>query len=715
MPKRIAILGGGAGALATAFELTSQPGWKERFEITVYQTGWRLGGKGASGRNLKQHKRIEEHGLHLWLGCYENAFRIMRECYAELARAPGQPLATWQEAFTPWPISGVMERIDEEWFHWVGHFRRNDAEPGQGEPFLSVGDLLAGGIEILRRIASTVPIALEAEEPGGLAGLAFERAWKGFVRLARRPTEGGGGASLLATALRLARGGEVLRKQMPRFVDAAATELWRRIGPSVERNAGLRRLWIAFDLTATVLRGLVADDVTTHGFDALDEYDLVEWLKRHGASDLTVNSGFVRGMYDFAFADHSRPNHDCTIAAGAMMRLMLRMMFNYRGSMFYRMEGGMGDVVFAPLYLVLARRGVKFEFFHEVKRLGVSPDGRRVETVELDRQVRLLGGRTTYEPLVDVDGLPCWPSEPCYEQLERGDELEAGWTARNYNLEAWRNTWTPAERRTLQQGRDFDLVVLGISLGVLPFICQELIAQNPRWQGMLENIPTVPTQSLQLWLRPDLRQLGWTGAPATVAAFAQPFNTYADMAHLLPHERWPSRGPGDLAYLCGPLSPEDCARLQVEAGPPEERSLYERGQQQVRENAVTWLTDNASVLWPRAGAPGRFDWEVLYDPEARSGQARLDGQYLRANVDPSERYVRAPRGNTRYRLHPADSGFENLYLAGDWTWNGMNLGNVEAAVSSGMLASRAISGYPMRIAWSDDGIARPRSPVRKGA
>jgi uncharacterized protein with NAD-binding domain and iron-sulfur cluster len=66
--KKVAVLGGGAGALAAAFELSSLPDWKDRFEITVYQLGWRLGGKGASGRNREHFNRIEEHGIHLWLG-----------------------------------------------------------------------------------------------------------------------------------------------------------------------------------------------------------------------------------------------------------------------------------------------------------------------------------------------------------------------------------------------------------------------------------------------------------------------------------------------------------------------------------------------------------------------------------------------------------------------------------------------------------------------
>jgi uncharacterized protein with NAD-binding domain and iron-sulfur cluster len=57
--KKIAILGTGVGAMATAFELTSVPGWQEKYEITVYQQGWRMGGKGASGRNWRHSDRNE--------------------------------------------------------------------------------------------------------------------------------------------------------------------------------------------------------------------------------------------------------------------------------------------------------------------------------------------------------------------------------------------------------------------------------------------------------------------------------------------------------------------------------------------------------------------------------------------------------------------------------------------------------------------------------
>ena len=61
-PARVAIVGGGCAAMAAALELTD-PAHQGRYEVTVYQLGWRLGGKGASGRGPAG--RIEEHGLHV--------------------------------------------------------------------------------------------------------------------------------------------------------------------------------------------------------------------------------------------------------------------------------------------------------------------------------------------------------------------------------------------------------------------------------------------------------------------------------------------------------------------------------------------------------------------------------------------------------------------------------------------------------------------------
>ena len=58
--QRIAILGSGVGAITTAWALTSLPDAHDRFDITIYTLGWRLGGKGASGRNAAFGQRIED-------------------------------------------------------------------------------------------------------------------------------------------------------------------------------------------------------------------------------------------------------------------------------------------------------------------------------------------------------------------------------------------------------------------------------------------------------------------------------------------------------------------------------------------------------------------------------------------------------------------------------------------------------------------------------
>ena len=80
---RVAIIGGGCAGMAAAWQLSKDAG----YEVSVYERSWRLGGKGASGRAADG--RILEHGLHVWLGFYDNAFRMIRECYDEVGQEMG--------------------------------------------------------------------------------------------------------------------------------------------------------------------------------------------------------------------------------------------------------------------------------------------------------------------------------------------------------------------------------------------------------------------------------------------------------------------------------------------------------------------------------------------------------------------------------------------------------------------------------------------------
>ena len=75
------------------------------------------------------HGRIEEHGLHVWLGYYENAFRLVREIYDELDRPrtdPDCPIQGWHDAFRPASSIGLGELHDGEWLALDRPVRRNE-------------------------------------------------------------------------------------------------------------------------------------------------------------------------------------------------------------------------------------------------------------------------------------------------------------------------------------------------------------------------------------------------------------------------------------------------------------------------------------------------------------------------------------------------------------------------------------------------------------
>ena len=63
---------------------------------------------------------------------------------------------------------------------------------------------------------------------------------------------------------------------------------------------------------------------------------------------------------------------------------------------------------------------------------------------------------------------------------------------------------------------------------------------------------------------------------------------------------------------------------------------------------------------------------------------------MRANLDPSDRYVQSLPGSGRFRMAPGATGLDNLVVAGDWTACGWDAGSMEAATRSAVLAARAV-------------------------
>ena len=131
-PQKVAILGGGVGSMIAAFELTQEPNWQHKYDITVYQLGWRLGGKGASGRNMERGARIQEHGLHIWCGYYDNSFRVMRQCYEALNRPEGVAIRTVEQAFRGINQVYLADFVDDHPHFWRVDFPPNPEVPGTG-------------------------------------------------------------------------------------------------------------------------------------------------------------------------------------------------------------------------------------------------------------------------------------------------------------------------------------------------------------------------------------------------------------------------------------------------------------------------------------------------------------------------------------------------------------------------------------------------------
>lgn len=156
--------------------------------------------------------------------------------------------------------------------------------------------------------------------------------------------------------------------------------------------------------------------------------------------------------------------------------------------------------------------------------------------------------------------------------------------------------------------------------------------------------------------------------------------------------------PRSLWYFCD-------AMADHEPPPPfDDHGYPARVKARVRQTAIDYLNTAIAGLMPRAtnrargsnGPPNRLDFDLLVDTRAHPGRgtARIDSQFIRANIVPTERYVTSPPGSTQFCLRPWQTGFDNLIIAGDWTYTGLNVGTVECTVMSGRLASHAITGFP---------------------
>ena len=283
-----------------------------------------------------------------------------------------------------------------------------------------------------------------------------------------------------------------------------------------------------------------------------------------------------------------------------------------------------------------------------------------MQTIRLERQADTVSGE--YKPTIPLDGMTCWPAEPLWRQLEDG----AAMAAAGVDFESYWCDRKPAGKEVLTRGIDFDIAVLAISLGAYKKLndtdasmCAALMARSPRFNDFVTNVGVVPTQSVQLWCDPATFELGWkTGKAATVSG-PEYLNIWADMSQVIAFEPWAAPAPRSLHYLTGTYATTLFKESSANTGVPEEGA-------QPDPHPDDCLAEHVLVRALATGYRQRtFKWDVLRAPAGTVGEARFDSQFWRANIDPTECCTLSAAGTTKFRLHPHETGFDNLYLAGE--------------------------------------------------
>ncbi len=351
----------------------------------------------------------------------------------------------------------------------------------------------------------------------------------------------------------------------------------------------------------------------------------------------------------------------------------------------------MGDVVFAPIYEILQKRGVSIKFFHQVKNITLHPKKKReIDLINIVQQVDTRSHE--YQPLISVKNLPSWPAEPKYDSI---DPAQSELLRENHvNLESFWSNWPNIYKRyygkdlpllQLQRGRDFDTVVYGISVASIPHICAELLSFSDKLRNAHSHLKTCATQAFQIWTDPTLAELGWkSNTDAFMDGWREPLHAYAAMNQVLDREDWASQGknPKNVAYFC--------SQLNVVDFPPQNTTDFpEKMSGIVKQNALEKLS-YAHDIWPRSFDSGHFNWTMLTSPSDLIGIRKFDSQYWRANIDPSELYVQTPVNSSIHRITTDGTELNGIYFTGDWIKTGINMGCVEGAVSAGMQTAAAI-------------------------
>lgn len=641
---RVAVLGGGPGAIAAVHSLVNSPEGN-RFDITVYQENAQLGGKCASfTADQATNHRIYEHGLHVLMGFYDVSLSWLRDMYQQVSRSPyAENLPTYEEVLKPADEFTLCEDPDNSgWQYWTIPFPSNDRQIGEDRPGFFA--LLREGLKAFLKLRKSL-----AAQHGGhyqkfriiffeilltlfLAGAGIDKIFHFFHRIK------------LFSGLRW-----FVARELKKELHKLAVEM----DQNKDVNNVSRQLIMAIGFVGINLHGILDDGLYLPPNDlrSINEQDYKAWMQKHNIAqwpeDISWNSAIVNALYQLPFSQ------GVSMAAGTTLNVVMRLGLGYAGHVAYDFKLGMGDAVFAPAYLLLKEK-VKFKFFNQVVDVVPDKTGLGIESIEL----------AVFDLADD------------YEPLRKISVGEKEWFSWNGNPEL-----SPQKtQQILQVGEDFDVVVLGFSLGSFAGACPSLLKPDTRFSNMAKTLKTRSTAAVQLWFNKSMEQLGLPENAARMGlSFVHPFNSWSNKSYEIPNEGWQAPAPASLMYFAN--------------------ELVEVNQQDPGKGVYAQMTEFVQKDLPELLA--NFTPEDLFAPDATSTEQRLDNQYWRANTEGSEQYVLLEAGTQGARLAAGDSGYLNMALAGDWVETEMNSGCFEAAVMAGQSAARAII----------DGVVRPASEL----
>lgn len=693
---RVAILGGGPAGLAAAMSLSATPELRARYDVTIYQSGWRVGGKCGQGRKGPAN-RIEINGTHYLFGAYDAVFDLARQVFAELEAAGDTRFGTYASQFIPCRTVAVKEFFNGNWHTWVLNLPGSGVPPDSQAPELTLTSAARAVIDLILDSCSDDRIAALGSVVGAPAAAPppdpphwWSRV-SAFIGRELDAAEHRVGLGLLHVARDLVHGVEhdVMK---PTASDALVWLLshfrswaWTLLQKPSTTLIDARRLWLLIDLGTSALIGLIQDKVfEPGGFEGIDQYDLREWLLRSGAQEGTAWSAPIATWYNAIAAyeqgDVTRPN----MSAGMGFRGLMRLALTYRGAFSFQLSHEVGDSLIAPLYQVLKSRGVRVMYFHRVREVVPTADGARIDSITLERQVALKSGDpASYQPFVTLpNGRPVWPDAPLVDQIASPPECAADLLSFYV-----RNIGTPI---TLRQGTDFDVAVYALPVATARWYCAALVDQKAIWRDMVEHLGTTETQSLRMWMYPTVEEIGWTYGQSVLSGYFEPLATWEDARQLIAAETWPpATTPGGIATLFGVLP----GAPPIYPG-PEDTAYPRRRTAQAAQTALQFCQSFVGSLWPGATDlrnPVGLDWRTLVTlDEGLRGEQRLAAQSILANVGPVEAYTQIQKGTLQYRRRVNETGYDNLLIAGDWVRNGYEVGSVEGAVLGGRQAAAVI-------------------------